>query len=52
MLTPFDIFWNDLTEKTKEDIKEALGYDPAREHNWDIFPIATIYAEVKKDEES
>lgn len=45
-----DIYWNDLTEKAKNKIKEVLGFDPGKESNWDVFPMATLDVEI--DEES
>lgn len=45
-----DIYWNDLTENAKDNIKEVLGFDPDKESNWDVIPMASI--DIELDEES
>lgn len=45
-----EIYWNDLTEKAKKDILEAIGAE-AEEYNWDVIPLAVIDIEEKADED-
>ena len=33
-----EVYWNDLTADKQKEITELLGDN----HNWDVFPIATI----------
>lgn len=40
------IYWDDLTEKAQDEIKAVLGCDPAKEFNWDTFPITNIDIET------
>ena len=36
-----EFYWNDLTEKKQNEILETLHMEPGN-HNWDVFPIATL----------
>lgn len=49
-MVTIDIYWNALTEKVKDNIKEVLGFDPGKELNWDVIPMTSINIEL--DEES
>ena len=49
-MVTIDIYWDDLTEKAKDNIKEVLGFDPGKECNWDVFPMTTLV--IENDEES
>ncbi len=40
-----EFYWNDLTEKKQNEIREALGMEPDDNGNWDVFPIATLEVE-------
>lgn len=45
-MVQIEIYWNDLTEKKQNEIKELLGDD----NNWDVFPMATIDIEEENEE--
>lgn len=40
-----EFYWNDLTEKMQNEIREALGMEPNDNGNWDVIPIATLDVE-------
>ena len=40
-----EVYWDDLVESKKNEIREALGMEPDDNGNWDVFPIATLYFE-------
>jgi len=40
-----DIFWDDLTDKAKQEIADILKEpveEVAKRRNWDVFPLATV----------
>lgn len=43
-MTTIEIYWQDLTEKKQKEIEEICG----TEHNWDVFPIATL--DIEKED--
>ena len=42
-----EFYWDDLTEKMQNEIREALSMEPDDNGNWDVIPIATL--EVEED---
>lgn len=36
-----EIYWDDLTERAQNEILKKLNITN-KEHNWDVFPIATV----------
>ena len=51
MLKTFDIFFNDLNEKTKKALLEFVGAKDPKEMNWDmdILPIASFEIETEEN---
>lgn len=43
-----EFYWQDLTEKKQKEILEKLNMEP-NDHNWDVFPIATLDVEVDEE---
>lgn len=43
MTKTIEIYWYDLTEKKQKEILEETGDN----HNWDVFPLATMEYEVE-----
>ena len=46
-MATIEIYWDDLTSKTQQEIFEALGGENG---NYDVFPIATLEFEDEEDE--
>lgn len=46
-----EIYWDDLTEKAQDDIREALHMEPDENGNWDVIPMATLEFEEDDDDE-
>ena len=40
-----EFYWNDLTEKMQNEIREILGMESDDNGNWDVIPIATLDVE-------
>ena len=47
-MVAIEFYWNDLTEQKQKEVLETLKIGP-NDHNWDLFPIATLNIEVKDD---
>lgn len=39
-----ELFWKDLTPDAQARVLDALGLAPG-DHNWDVFPLATLSVE-------
>lgn len=37
-----EFYWNDLTEKKKNEIRKLLGMEENDNNNWDVIPFATL----------
>ena len=44
-----EIYWDDLTAETQQEIREALHMEPDDNGNWDGSPMATL--EFEEDDE-
>lgn len=44
-----EIYWNDLTEKAQQEIREALNMEPDENRNWDVIPMATLEFEEEDE---
>ena len=42
-----EIYWNDLTAKAQNQIREILNLEPDDDNNWTYFPMAVIEIEEK-----
>lgn len=42
-----EIFWNDLTESKKDEIRELLKLEPDDDNNWTYIPMTIM--EIEKD---
>lgn len=40
-----EFYWNDLTEKMQNEIREILRMESDDNGNWDVIPIATLDVE-------
>lgn len=41
----FDIFMTDLNDEAIKQIEQIVG----KEHNYDTYPLATIYFDIEED---
>lgn len=41
-------YWDDLTEKKKNEIRECLGMEEDDNNNWDVIPIAMLDIEEEE----
>lgn len=50
MTKQFEIYFNDLNEKTQKDLLEFVNAKDAKEMNWDmnVIPIAILEFEVEE----
>lgn len=46
MTTVIEIYWDDLTEKKQQEIREELDMDKDDNGNWDIIPLASMEVEI------
>ena len=46
MTTVIEIYWDDLTEKKQQEIREELDMDEDDNGNWDIIPLASMEVEL------
>lgn len=44
-MATINIYWQDLTEKCQNEIREMLNLEENDNNNWSYFPMATIYIE-------
>ena len=44
--TRADLFWDDLNQETQEELFKLMGENG----NYDIFPLATIKSETRRNE--
>lgn len=49
MSTLIELYWDDLTEKTQNEIRNILGLYSDREYYWKCMPLAVM--EIKGEEE-
>ena len=41
-MTIVEIYFDDLTSQTQQELLDAFGVQTPEEMNWDIFPVTTI----------
>lgn len=44
-----EIYWDDLTAETQQEIREALHMEPDENGNWDVIPMATLEFEEEDE---
>lgn len=42
MIKTFEFFWDDLSQKCQQELRDFLGDDDDVPNNWDVFPIASL----------
>lgn len=47
-MATINIYWQDLTEKCQNQIREILNLEENDDNNWTYFPITTIEVEDER----
>lgn len=42
---PFEIYFSELDDETQKALLEYFDIEGPEEYNWDVIPIALVYAE-------
>lgn len=43
--TLIELYWDDLTEKAQNEIRDILGLEPDDDNNWTYIPLAIMEIE-------
>lgn len=46
-----ELYWDDLTEKAQNEIRDILGLEPDDNNNWDYIPMAIMEFEGEEQPE-